>query len=109
TSSASRSTPRFLAESRIIPPLSYSATINTLLAIRESTDAVDLHFADEEGDAYAVELAGRLGAYVVGNDSDFVILNTEGYLGYAHLEEMKRTMEQILTMISSKSRGKGDP
>ncbi|ESK93630.1 asteroid-like protein 1 [Moniliophthora roreri MCA 2997] len=88
TSSTSRSTARFLAESRIIPPLSYNATINALLAVRESTDAVDVHFADEEGDAYAVELAGRLGAYVVGNDSDFVILNTEGYLGYAHLEEM---------------------
>ncbi|KAJ8076853.1 hypothetical protein PM082_001276 [Marasmius tenuissimus] len=88
TSSISRATPRFLNESKIIPPLSYSATIHALEELRKSTEAVDIHFADEEGDPYAVELAGRLGAYVVGNDSDFVILNTEGYLGYIPLEEM---------------------
>ncbi|KAK7045644.1 hypothetical protein VNI00_007477 [Paramarasmius palmivorus] len=101
TSSASRSSPRFLAESRISPPLSYSATINALLAIRKSTDAVDIHFADEECDPYAVELAGRLGAYVVGNDSDFAILNTEGYLGYAHLEEMIWTSNALQTPTDS--------
>jgi hypothetical protein len=35
-----------------------------------------------------VELAGRLGGYVVGNDSDFVIFNSEGYRGYIPLDEM---------------------
>ena len=49
---------------------------------------LEVHFADEEGDPYAVELAGRVGGYVIGNDSDFVILNSEGYLGYIPFEEM---------------------
>ncbi|KAG6866386.1 hypothetical protein C0991_004669 [Blastosporella zonata] len=79
---------RFLKETRIIPPLAYTACITALKAIENSTDAVELHFADEEGDPYAVELAGRVGGYVAGNDSDFVVLNTKGYLGYIPLEEM---------------------
>ncbi|KAF5345284.1 hypothetical protein D9758_008419 [Tetrapyrgos nigripes] len=86
TSPVSRSTPRFLNESRIIPPLSYSTTISALKALEN--DSVTLHFADEEGDPYAVELAGKLGAYVVGNDSDFVVLNTDGYMGFVPLDEM---------------------
>ncbi|THU85042.1 PIN domain-like protein [Dendrothele bispora CBS 962.96] len=83
TSPVSRSTPRFLNESRIIPPLCYTTTIHALRSL-----GIDLHFADEEGDPYAVELAGRLGAYVVGNDSDFVVLNSEGYMGFVPLDEM---------------------
>lgn len=88
TSSVSRATFRFLNESRIIPPLSYSATVHALQELKKTTDALDVHFADEEGDPYAVELAGRLGGYVVGNDSDFVVLNSEGYLGYVPMDEM---------------------
>ncbi|KAJ7129025.1 hypothetical protein C8R43DRAFT_1074642 [Mycena crocata] len=88
TSAASRSTPRFLNESRIIPPLAYTACLDALKAISESTDAVDIHYADEEGDPYAVELAGRVGAFVVGSDSDFVVLNSDGYRGYIPLDEM---------------------
>lgn len=53
---------------------------------------LEVHFADEEADPYAVELAGRLGAYVVGNDSDFVILNSGRYAGYIPLEEMLWTV-----------------
>jgi len=49
---------------------------------------LQVHFADEEGDPFAVELAGRIGGYVIGNDSDFVILNSEGYKGYIPLDEM---------------------
>ncbi|KAK7057509.1 XPG-I-2 domain-containing protein [Favolaschia claudopus] len=88
TSTASRSSPRFLNESRILPPLSYSACLDALKAICQRTDAVSIHYADEEGDPYAVELAGRVGAFVVGTDSDFVILNAEGYRGYIPLDEM---------------------
>ena len=33
-------------------------------------------------------MAGRLGAYVAAQDSDFVILNSAGYLGYIPLDEM---------------------
>ncbi|KAG6809304.1 hypothetical protein H0H92_000762 [Tricholoma furcatifolium] len=88
TSPTSRGTGRFLNETRIIPPLAYTACITALKNLKNSTDALELHFADEEGDPYAVELAGKVGGYVVGNDSDFVILNTEGYRGYIPLEEM---------------------
>ncbi|KAG5642126.1 hypothetical protein DXG03_003599, partial [Asterophora parasitica] len=88
TSPTSRGTARFLNETRIIPPLTYTACIQALSTVCKTSDAVELHFADEEGDPYAVELAGKLGGYVVGNDSDFVVLNTEGYLGYIPLEEM---------------------
>jgi hypothetical protein len=88
TSPASRGTSRFLNEARIIPPLSYTTCLEALEQIRETTDALEIHFADEEGDPYAVELAGRVGGYVVGNDSDFVVLNSDGYLGYIPLEEL---------------------
>ncbi|KAG6836560.1 hypothetical protein H0H93_006787 [Arthromyces matolae] len=88
TSTASRGTGRFLNETRIIPPLAYTACIIALQNLQNSTGVVELHFADEEGDPYAVELAGRVGGYVVGNDSDFVVLNSDGYLGYIPLEEM---------------------
>ncbi|KAJ6495706.1 hypothetical protein C8R47DRAFT_1042859 [Mycena vitilis] len=88
TSAASRSTPRFLNESRIIPPLAYTACLDALKAICQISDIVSIHHADEEGDPYAVELAGKVGAFVVGTDSDFVILNAEGYRGYIPLDEM---------------------
>jgi hypothetical protein len=54
----------------------------------ESTDVLEIHYADEEGDPYAVELAGRVGGFIVGKDSDFVIYNSEGYLGYVPLEDV---------------------
>lgn len=90
TSASSRSTGRFLSENRILPPLAYSACIHALETLRSRLGGVglELHFADEEGDPYAVELAGRLGGYVVGNDSDFVILNSDGYRGYIPLDEL---------------------
>ncbi|KAJ6558420.1 hypothetical protein DFH09DRAFT_529788 [Mycena vulgaris] len=88
TSQASRSNPRFLNETRILPPLAYTACLDALKAICQTSNAVTIHYADEEGDPYAVELAGKVGAFVVGNDSDFVILNSEGYRGYIPLDEM---------------------
>jgi hypothetical protein len=39
-----------------------------------------VEIAEGEADAYIVTLAGKLGAYVIGNDSDFAVLHTEGYL-----------------------------
>ena len=84
----SRSSGRFLSETRILPPLVYSACIHALETLRSVTNNLEVHFADEEGDPYAVELASRIGGYVVGNDSDFVILSADGYLGYIPLKEM---------------------
>ncbi|KAH8117066.1 PIN domain-like protein [Phellopilus nigrolimitatus] len=93
TSSASRNTPRFLHESWIIPPLAYTVCVNALLSFRGDASeggetGLDIHFADEEGDPYAVELAGRVKGYITGRDSDFVVLNSEGYRGYLPLEEL---------------------
>jgi len=89
TSAVSRATGRFLNENRILPPLAYSTCVHALQALRAETSAVELHFADEEGDPYAVELAGRLGGYVIGKDSDFVIFNSDGYKGYIPIDEME--------------------
>ncbi|THH30882.1 hypothetical protein EUX98_g3321 [Antrodiella citrinella] len=47
-----------------------------------------IHFADEEGDPFSVELAARLRGFVVGNDSDFVVLNADGYQGYVPMQQM---------------------
>jgi len=44
--------------------------------------------ADDEGDPFAVELASRLRGYVTGRDSDYVILNVEGYAGYIPMDQM---------------------
>lgn len=91
TSAVARSRPRFLREVDILPPRAYAACVETLKSIVESLEdksRLELHFADEEGDPYTVELAGRLGGYVVGQDSDFVVLNAEGYKGYVPMDEM---------------------
>ncbi|KAG1740880.1 uncharacterized protein EDB91DRAFT_1052940 [Suillus paluster] len=88
TSETSRSTPRFLRETRMIPPLAYHACLHALREVASSANTLEVHFADEEGDPYAVELAGRLGAFVVGNDSDFVILNSGKYAGYIQLDDI---------------------
>lgn len=83
TSQTSRASPRFLRENAIIPPHCYAVCLEALRSL-----SVEIHIADAEGDPYAVELAGRLGGYVAGRDSDFVILNTDGYRGYIPLDEM---------------------
>ncbi|RDX41404.1 PIN domain-like protein [Lentinus brumalis] len=96
TSATARATPRFLHETAMLPPLAYSVCVATLLHLARSEQdigrALHVHFADEEGDPYAVALAGRLNAYVAGRDSDFVVLNAEGYRGYIPLDEMVWTV-----------------
>ena len=54
-----------------------------------------VYFADNEGDIFAVELAGRVDGFVVGQDTDFVVLNSEGYRGYLPLEEMFWVHEEV--------------
>ena len=85
TSPISRATPRFLRENSILPPLCYAATLD---ALRSLEDVVEIYLADDEGDPFAVELAGRLEGYVTGRDSDYVILNSEGYAGYIPMDQM---------------------
>jgi hypothetical protein len=66
----------------------YPTCVHALQTILETTDALEIHFADGEADPYAVELAGRVGGYIVANDSDFMVFNSDGYLGYVPFEEM---------------------
>lgn len=87
TSPPARSHPRFLNENRILPPLVFVTSVQALKALVKEGLPIELYFADEEGDPYSVELAGKLKGYVTGTDSDFVILNAEGYKGYIPLDD----------------------
>lgn len=87
TSPSARSHPRFLNENRILPPLVFATSVEALKALVKEGLPIELYFADEEGDPYSVELAGKLKGYVTGTDSDFVILNAEGYKGYIPLDD----------------------
>ena len=88
TSPTARSHPRFLDENRLLPPLAFETVVEALKALMREGLPIELYFADEEGDPYAVELAGKLNGYVIGTDSDFVILNAEGYKGYIPLDDV---------------------
>ena len=66
---------------------------------------VTLYFADREADAFAVALAGRLDAYVTAQDSDFVILNSAGYLGYIPLDEMQWSEPSAETIAGEEQLG----
>lgn len=114
TSSTSRSGPRFLKESSMLPPLMYAACVKTLFQLAQevrqddgASSALELHFADEEGDPYAVELAARLGGYVVGKDSDFAVLNADGYAGYVPLDEMVWTALTAATVPTDEDEDDG--
>lgn len=76
TSPAARAAPRTLVDTRIAPPWGYSAIVSTFLSMPEY---IEVEFAEGEADPHIVALAGRLGAYVMANDSDYVVLNCEGY------------------------------
>jgi hypothetical protein len=89
----------------MIPPLAYHACLHALREVASSSNTLEVHFADEEGDPYAVELAGRLGAFVVGNDSDFVILNSGKYAGYIQLDDMLWTVPQSVDAGSGDENG----
>jgi len=87
TSPQARSHPRFLNENRILPPLVFVTSVEALKGLVKEGLPIELYFADEEGDPYMVELAGKLNGYVTGTDSDFVVLNAEGYKGYIPLDD----------------------
>lgn len=87
TSQPARSHPRFLNENKILPPLVWIASVEALRGLAKEGLPIELYFADEEGDPYSVELAGKLNGYVTGTDSDFVVLNAEGYKGYIPMDD----------------------
>ena len=88
TSQPARSHPRFLNENRILPPLVFVVSVEALKVLVKEGLPIELYFADEEGDPYSVELAGKLNGYVTGTDSDFVVLNAEGYKGYIPMDDL---------------------
>ncbi|CAE6354280.1 unnamed protein product [Rhizoctonia solani] len=94
TSASARSTPSFLASTRIIPPLLLETCLSALREIAGSvidhnSPRAHILMADGEADPYCVSLAGRLGnGLVLGMDSDFAVLNVEGYGGYVPIDEM---------------------
>ncbi|KAI0249246.1 hypothetical protein BJV78DRAFT_1229292 [Lactifluus subvellereus] len=98
TSPLSRTNPRFLRENSILPSLCYAATLTALRSLNES---VEILIADDEGDPFAVELAGRLKGYVTGRDSDYVVLNAEGYAGYIPMDQM------VWSTANSQANGEG--
>ena len=88
SSPSARSHPRFLSANRFLPPLALEAVVEAIKALMREGLPVELYFANGEGDPYAVELAGKLNGYVIGMDSDFVILNADGYKGYIPLDDL---------------------
>jgi hypothetical protein len=99
TNPTARSTRGFLSEIAILPPLSVSVTVHTLLRLAQSSDQLAVLFADEEANSYAVELAARLHGYVLSKDSDFSLLYSEGYQGYIPLDEVRWTSDASLPDI----------
>lgn len=93
TSAVGRQATRFLSDLRILPPFADVACIAAVQAL--SSRGVELHFADDEADAFAVELAARVDGYVLGQDSDFVILQQDGYKGYIPLDEMAWSYPEV--------------
>ncbi|KAG8746035.1 hypothetical protein FRC10_006374 [Ceratobasidium sp. 414] len=89
TSAAARSTPSFLASNKIIPPLLLETSIDALRELQADGARVHIVMADGEADPVCVALAAALGdGLVVAIDSDFTVLNAEGYGGYAPIDEM---------------------
>ncbi|CAE6500349.1 unnamed protein product [Rhizoctonia solani] len=98
TSASARSTPSFLASTRILPPLLLETCLSILRDLGSSSatehdsssrPGVHILMADGEADPYCVSLAGKLGdGLVLGMDSDFAVLSVEGYGGYIPLDEM---------------------
>lgn len=83
TSTARRNEDSFLQANRIIPPLAYGTCVNTLCEL-----GVPCSWADGEGDQKCFEVAASLGALVLSNDTDFAILASDGYAGFAHMNEI---------------------
>ncbi|KAG9105238.1 hypothetical protein FRC07_009464, partial [Ceratobasidium sp. 392] len=89
TSAAARSTPSFLASHKIIPPLLFETSIDALRELQTDGARVHVVMADGEADPVCVALAAALGGgLIVALDSDFTILQAEGYGGYVPIDEM---------------------
>lgn len=83
TSAQRRNEATFLRDNRIIPPLMTAVCASTLQDL-----GVPCIWADSEADVRCVELAGQLKCCVLSKDSDFSILNAEGYGGYVPLDRV---------------------
>ena len=90
TSPSSRSHPSFQRDEGLLPPFALPVLNEALHKAGLVAGIQIFHVAEGEADGYCVSLAEELGAYVLGNDSDFAILgasNTEtGYRGFVPIE-----------------------
>ena len=89
TSVESRSRPSFSRSEAILPPFALHTFIHALNTLNVKSH----HTADGEADGITVALAHDLGAYILGNDSDFLIFlagpgadNVKGYCPLDFLE-----------------------
>ena len=90
TSVTSRSHPSFQRDEGLLPPF-VLPILNDVLHKEGFRDGIQIfHVAEGEADGYCVSLAEELGAFVLGNDSDFAILGASigetGYRGYVPIE-----------------------
>ncbi|KEP48114.1 XPG domain protein [Rhizoctonia solani 123E] len=116
TSASTRSSPNFLASKRILPPLLFEVCLSILKEFGSSSRVGDdslsppkahILMADDEADPYCVALAGKLrNGLVLGLDSDFSVLDVEGYGGYVPLDEI--SWSSLLDNTSSAPQGRGD-
>jgi hypothetical protein len=90
TSPASRSHPSFQRDEGLLPPFALPVLNEALHNAGLVAGIQIFHVAEGEADGYCVSLAEELGAFVLGNDSDFAILgasHTEtGYRGFVPIE-----------------------
>ena len=79
----------------MLPPLALMACISAIKEVAHL--GATLHTAEGEADAYCVALAARLGGYVAGNDSDYLVLNAPGYHGYVPFDSIQAILKDPAT------------
>lgn len=84
TSSAARSSSRFLSLNRISVPFAKDTCVFALKSLH--SEGVRCFFSDGEGDPDCVAWAAKHNGYVLAQDSDYLILNAQ-YKGYIPLNE----------------------
>ncbi|KAG8930923.1 hypothetical protein FRC02_003480 [Tulasnella sp. 418] len=86
TSAERRNQHSFLRQNKILPVLAYQACVSAMQDL--ASEGVQCIWANDEADRRCVELAGDLNGWVTGMDSDFAVLNVDGYAGYLPMDEM---------------------
>ncbi len=80
----------------------YRACISVLADLK-----VPCTWADAEADQECVKLASKLGTWVLAKDSDFVILNADGYKGYATMDDLVWEYREDRTPVEESTEDSG--